>query len=606
MKNINLFYLVAAACILFACDDEFMDRVPQTSITTGSYFKSVADLELYVTGLVSNNIRQGEWNDYASDNVTIMQGAEPYSGLLYGRISPDNAANSWTIWGGVRAVNIMMDNLNDVTGEETEINHQTGLARYCRARLYIEAVKNFSDVPWYDSEILSDDEEQLYKTQDPRDFTVDKIMEDLEYAATHIKPDMGNRTRVHKYVALAELARFALYEGTSRKYRSELGLASSADRFLQRAVTAAEAIMNIGEFEITGVGTNVTEAPGITGSEGYRALFSSNDLNGNREMIQWSDYNYYEPNNRRNFAADLMAMSTNRYSLSRSLQESYLTKDGRPFSTVAGYATKEYAEVFIDRDPRMAETFAWPGIYDENFINGTIRYHTTEPGRGGYDQAKFFVRDQDPTKKTDDNLGQYNDLPVFRYGEILLIYAEAKAELGQLDDASVSRSINLLRKRVGMPDFNASVEVDEALRALYPGVSDEKILAVRRERRVELAGEGLRHDDIYRWAAGKLFEAAVSKQGIYIPQLPYVYDVTGDGVPDIGIAATAADHIGDVEQWFDLDDPDVLFYLENDTSGYIRNKDDAGRSFVEPKYYYWPLPTSVTVLNPNLRQPYGW
>jgi hypothetical protein len=602
--------MIATACAFFACDDDFMNRVPQTSITTGGYFKSVGDLTLYVNGLVANNIRQGVWNDYTSDNVTITQGTEPYAGLLYGRITPANAPNYWTIWGNLRAVNLAMDNLDRVEGDEADINHEVGRARYCRARLYIEAVKNFSDVPWYESEIGSNEEDLLYKTQDPRDFVVDKIMEDLEFAAANIKADMGNRTRLHKYVALAELARFALYEGTSRKYRSELGLASTADRFLQRAVTAAEEIMNSGQFEITGAGTNmsVVEGISITGSEGYRALFSSMNLDGNREMIQWADYNYSAPNNNRNFADDLMSSSTNRYSLTRSLQESYLTKDGRPFSTVSGYATKEYGEVFIDRDPRMAETFAYPGVYDENFVNNTTHYHITIPGRGGYDQSKFFIRDRDPVKKTGDNLGQYNDLPIFRYAEILLTYAEAKAELGQLDDASAARSINPLRNRVGMPNLNAANEVDASLRALYPGVSDVNILAVRRERRVELAGEGLRHDDIFRWGAGKLFEATVSMQGIYIPRLPYVYDVTGDGIPDIGIAATASAHSSDndVQQWYDLDDPDITFYLENGTSGYIRNKEDASRRFEEPKYYYWPIHHSQLVLNPNLKQPYGW
>jgi hypothetical protein len=195
---------------------------------------------------------------------------------------------------------------------------------------------------------------------------------------------------------------------------------------------------------------------------------------------------------------------------------------------------------------------------------------------------------------------------MFRLGEILLIYAEAKAELGQLDDAAVNRSINQLRNRVGMTSFNASVEVDEALRALYPNVSSVQVLAVRRERRVELAGEGFRHDDIYRWGVGKLYEAASSKQGIYVPSLPYVYDVTGDGVPDRGIAASASAHSADNVVWSDLDDPDITFYLENGTSGYIRNKDDADRHFEEPKYYYTPIPRAQTVLNPNLKQPYGW
>jgi hypothetical protein len=584
-----------------------MTNVPQTTITPEGYFKSVADLELYANGLINNMMEAGKWNDYESDNVTIALGAQPYAGLLYGRITPDNVESRWNIWGNLRSVNLMLNSLDNVSGEQADIDHYMGIARYFRALLYIDAVKNFSDVPWYDVVIPSNDEEALYKTQDSRELVVDKIMEDLEFAVANIKPDMGNRTRLHKYVALAQLARFALYEGTSRKYRSELNLASTADRFLQRAVSAGEEIMNSGEFEITGANRNVTldSDRKIIGSEGYRALFSTMKLNDNREIIQWMEGNYI-PDWIGHRADDLMAMSTNNYSLSRSLQESFLTKDGRPFSTVSGYATKEYGEVFADRDPRMAELFAWPGLYDENLTTGEPRYHITIPGRGGYDQCKFFYRYQDPNAKRDDNLGQFTGLPIFRLGETLLIYAEAKAELGQLDDAAVNRSINHLRNRVGMPSFNASAEVDDALRAQYPGVSSVQVLAVRRERRVELAGEGFRHDDIYRWGAGKLFEAVSSKQGIYVPSLPYVYDVDGNGVPDHGIAATASAHSADDVVWYDLDESDITFYLENGTSGYIRNKDDADRRFEEPKYYYTPIPRDQIVLNPNLKQPYGW
>jgi hypothetical protein len=262
--------------------------------------------------------------------------------------------------------------------------------------------------------------------------------------------------------------------------------------------------------------------PKFSGSDGFRALFSSLKLGDNREMILWAEY-IRTPYDRRHRADDLTASSTNNYSLSRSLQESFLTRDGKPFSTVEGYATKEYAEMFANRDPRMAETFAGPGMYEESSVSGARTYHVISPGRGGYDQSKFFAKSHDPDTKTTDNLGQYTSLPVFRLGEILPNYAEAKAELGQLDDASVARSINLLRNRVGMPPFNPAVEVDDALKALYPGVSNVQIPAVRRERRVELACEGLRQLDMFRWGAGKLYEAAVSQQGIYVPALPFLH-----------------------------------------------------------------------------------
>jgi hypothetical protein len=595
--------MAVAICGLIACDDAFMERVPKTSITAAGFFKSVADLELYVNGLYGL-LPSGSFEDYGSDNVTIRLNTEPYSSLLYGRRSPDNIGE-WDLWGSLRSVNLMLTHMDDVTGDEAEIKHYEGIARYYRAHIYNLLVQKYSDVPWYDQVIETSDEEMLYKTQDPRATVVENLMADYEFAVANIKPDMGNRTRIHKYAALAELSRFALYEGTYRKYHSELNLASTANQFLQRAVSASEEIMNSGQFELTGKGASeLVEGTGILGSEGFRALFSSLKLGDNREMILWAEYGF-TPYTRRHRADDLMVMTTNLYSMSRSLLESFLTKDGKPFSSVAGYATKTYAEVFADRDPRLAETVAYPGIYEES-PTGLQTYHVTVPGRGGYDQCKFFSRNQASEAKSTDNTGQFTSLPVYRYGEILLNYAEAKAELGQLDAAAIGRSINQLRGRVNMPDFNAAAEVDDALKALYPGVSDVNILAIRRERRVELAGEGLRQFDIYRWGAGKLYEAVTSKQGIYVPQLPYVYDVTGDGTPDIGIATNASTHTADEVIWYDLDDSDITFYLENGTSGYIRNIGDNDRKFEEPKYYYLPIPKAQIVLNPNLKQPYGW
>ncbi|MDR2119891.1 MAG: RagB/SusD family nutrient uptake outer membrane protein [Tannerella sp.] len=592
---IKMMLVAAMICGCFACDDEFLERYPQTSVAVPTFFKSVSDLQLYVNGLYSVTPK---YYDPGSDNVTFARDVEPYSGMLYGRLTPDNVSG-WD-WAFLRNVNLMLNNLDEVSGEATEINHYVGIARYLRARFYIEKVQTYSNVPWYDKELTTTDED-LYKTQDPRAFVVDKIMEDLEFAVVNIKPDMGNRTRVHKYVALAELSRFALYEGTYRKYHTELELTGTANRFLERAVSASEEIMNSGNFELTGIGTEEL-APGITGSAGFRALFSSATLDGNREIIQWCEYGL-SPYRKDHSACFLTAASTIIYSLNRSLQESFLTKDGKPFSTVADYDKKEYKDVFTDRDPRMAETFVWPGLGNEDAIKG-ITPLAVPPRVGGYMQSKYFTPKGGSLKST-DNTWQATSLPVFRYGEVLLNYAEAKAELGQLDATAVGKSINLLRARVNMPAFNASVEVDATLRSLYPGVSDVNILAVRRERRVELAGEGLRQQDIYRWKAGKLYEAEISQQGIYTPSLPYAYDTNSDGIPDQGVAETASKHTDDpAVAWYDIDAADIEIY--RDASGFIRIKNDQTRKFDEPKCYYTPIPKGQIVLNPNLKQPPGW
>ena len=102
----------------------------------------------------------------------------------------------------------------------------------------------------------TNDEAFLYKAKDPRTVVVDSIMSDLEFAAAHVSASMngGTNTRVTKWTALTLLARVALYEGTFRKYHTELNLQNTADAFLQKAVSASETIMKTGSFAITGSG----------------------------------------------------------------------------------------------------------------------------------------------------------------------------------------------------------------------------------------------------------------------------------------------------------------------------------------------------------------
>ena len=605
MKTIKLFFLGIVGLAMASCNDDFMQQIPETSVTTEGFFKSVSDLQVYVNGFYDdeNLYSKGWYQDDQSDNVTINTGDnEMFRWALTDQRLPENA-DGWDDWKSLRSVNVMLASLDNVAGSEADINHYVGIARYFRAWFYINKVQYYSEVPWVDRP-LSTTDDLLYQAQTSREETVRHIFEDLDYAAAHVKADMGNKTRVHRYCPLALISRFALYEATYRKYHPELNLASTAGELLQRSVAASEELMNSGQFDITGAGTTDLSGEcgteGVVGATGFRSLFTSLDLASNREIIHWR--NYKKDLTGGNMSQLLMTTSSSYYSLSRSLHESFLTKEGKPYSTVAGYGRKTLTEIFVDRDPRFAETFAYPGIYADN--NGKKEYHTFKPLRGGYDLGKYFMRVNSSETSAGSSLGQFNGLPIYRYAEILLNYAEAKAELGQLTADVLDRTVNRLRSRVGMPAFDAAREVDETLRSLYPGVTDQSLLALRRERRVELAGEGFRREDIFRWYAGKVMELDISKQAMYVPSLPYVYDYTGDGVPDAGIAANANAKTDDNVQWYYLNSEP--FYLDSGSSGYLRNAEDQNRHFDAPKDYYRPIPIEQTVLNPNLQQPYGW
>jgi hypothetical protein len=591
------------ACLWTACGDDFLQKTPETAISTGDFFKSAEDFRIYVNNFYNdkNLLSGGVFRDGSTDNEVYSSGYPEIYTIMLGNLSPQNATG-WNDWASLRSINVMLSNLQNA-GSVTaaEFNNYVGIAHYFRAWFYFNKIKNYSDVPWINRPLESTAPE-LYNAQDSRALVVDSVMADLEFAAANISADMGNKTRVHKYCALALLSRFALFEGTYRKYHPELNLATTADRFLQRAASAAEEIINSKVFELSGNGSTPI-SPGIVGCAGFRAVFSSLDLNGNKEVIQWCAYS--QAQGMSNDATGMMHSTYHgNYSLSRSLMESFLTDDGKPFSSVPDYDKKEFKDIFANRDPRLAETFAYPGVH----MVDPDRYTSVQPSNGGYDQVKFFG--ETSAKASGDN--GYVGLPLYRYGEVLLNYAEAKAELGTLAAADVAKSINLLRDRAGMPHFDANRETDQILKDQYPGVSDVNILAVRRERRVELAGEGLRDQDIRRWYAGKLMEAPTTQEGIYVPSLPYFYDGNGDGPGGItGVLAKQSD-LASLPQ-AQQDYPDVWYYLEDrnlyldkGTSGHIRVNGDKERNFVEPKYYYRPIPITHTVLNPNLKQPFGW
>lgn len=596
--KLTTYLLIGFASLATVSCDDFLDRAPLTDITDKNFFHNAKDLETYTNGFYS--LVGASYDDAGTDNV-YYAGSNTTDQVMSGQISSQNIGG-WSDWGTLRSINYFLDHSKNVEGASAaEINHYTGIARYFRAQFYMGKVQSYSDVPWYGT-AMSVDDSLLYKKADPRAVVMDSVLNDIQFAADHIKEDIGTRTRISRWAALAYMARICLYEGTYRKYHSELNLGNDYTRFLQKAVEACQTIMNSGKFSIYG-----------KSGDDYAALFCSPTLNDNPEIIL-------------QIASDKsLGISNNthvvlgwQWALSRNLMESYLTKEGKPFTSVKDYDKKTFNEVFVDRDPRLKATFAYPG-FKEN--------PTDKSGRlpkftyGGYDQLKFYPLDPDLRQGW---ALDYTSLPVYRYAEVLLTYAEARAELGQLTQDDLDKTINLLRDRVQMPHLNmaeANANPDPVLVKQYPNVSGPNqgvILEIRRERRVETACEGLRWSDIQRWCVGDLY--AESPEGVYIPKLG-TYDFNADGKPDIAVLASPKDTTElykglTEEQKKDLspyylkkaDGSDDGFYLTNGTSGHVAftSYQKVPRSFKAPQYYYRPIPAHQVELNHNLKQPFGW
>jgi len=593
-KNIVIIALLLSA-LFSGCNDDFMDRFPETTISPEAFFKTTKDLELYTNTYYES--LSPKFFDYVSDNCASYAETSSNNDLIRGSITAANVTG-WDRkkWEELRKYNFFLDNVEKATGEEALINHYTGITRLHRAVWYYEMVKWYNDVPWYSKALTDTDEELLYKARDPRTLVVDSIMADLDFAVTHISEDLGNRSIFSKWYAAAMMARICLHEGTFRKYHDELDLQGTANVYLNKAVEAARLIMNSGKFAIDKTG----------GKEyAYQQLFGNQDLSKSPEIILFKDYDL-DALIKHNAGREAFDWITN---FSRSLMESYqcVTADGKavPFSTIEGYDKKNFVEVFENRDPRFSQTFMYPGF----IVPGQVQPSRPNMNLGGYPVIKFMP----PTADQYGGGRQYTDLPLVRYAEILLIYAEAKAELGTITQDDLDKSINEIRSRVEMPPtIIGQIAEDPLLKVQFPGISDNTLLEIRRERRIELVSENFRWDDLHRWKAGHLLEQI--QQGIYIDKLG-VFDISGDGIPEMGIFESEATNTVPEEErgnysFYYLKSANGslnTFSLSNGTSGHIVINGEIGaRTFKQPQYYYWPIPVTQITLNPNLEQTIFW
>src|SRR5690606_35929438 len=212
----------------------------------------------------------------------------------------------------------------------------------------------------------------------------------------------------------------------------------------------------------------------------------------------------------------------------------------------------------------------------------------------GYQNIKFV-------SSVDRGTASYTPLPIFRYAEVLLNYAEAMAELGKLTQPEANKSINLLRDRVGMPRLIVdAVITDPQIADLYNNVSNPLILEVRRERRIELAMEGFRYYDLMRWKQGRLLEKTF--YGAYFPGKG-TFDLDGDGTDDIGIVDTRPSSPVSGVQYFILGSDRAL---SEGNKGNIIVHPNIVKKFVEEKDYLYPLPINELLLNNQLDQNPEW
>src|SRR5690606_15397890 len=234
-------------------------------------------------------------------------------------------------------------------------------------------------------------------------------------------------------VALAYKSRIALYEGTYRKYHTGLGLAATADEWLTEAADAAKMVMDAGTYSLYNTGNPESD---------YRTLFISENAVSQEVMFAMVFNNAL----RRWHALTWKFNSAtygSRWGLNKQFINTYLMTDGSRFTDKAGYDELLFVEEMANRDHRLAQTVRSLGYKRSD--------GSPAPPNFGYTFTGYHILKWSMDDKRLDGVGEaYNTIPLMRYAEVLLNYAEAKAELGEFNDAVWAQTIGLLRQRAGI------------------------------------------------------------------------------------------------------------------------------------------------------------
>lgn len=509
----------------------------------------------------------------------------------------ENNSSGWS-WSALRNFNYFIVNNNNPAVPESVRNNYTGLARFFRAWFYYGMVRRFGDVPWVDHPLDPSEEDILYGTRDSRELVMEKVYEDLMFAAENITrtSDAVQSSLVTKWVAYAFASRVALFEGTFRKYHN-LNLATSAETWLKRSEDAAYVVM---------------QQSGKSLHNNYRELFTSDVPPPSETLLAIASNASLGIKHNANWrwASETYGTGLN---LIRPFVCTYLQKDGTPYTNRAGWEYEDFYEEFQNRDERLNATLRYPGYMREGNLALPV---FSGYARLGYQPIKLSVDATIGDSRTESTQA----LQLVRFGEVLLNYAEAKAEQGTLTDQDWANTIGALRSRAGITGGLTSkpTEVDNYLKETYfPDINDPVILEIRRERAVELVFEGFRFDDLRRWKAGDLFEK--SWTGMYIPGINQPLDVDHNGSDDViyytddaGLAAAAAlsnnPNPYKVKVSTNPNAEIIQVHPAGDGSGYylawFTNNDS--KKVWGPKQYLYPIPVGAINLNPQLEQNPGW
>lgn len=482
--------LLAIPAVMSSCSEDFLDRAPGDALSPSTFWKTEADADLALTGcyrqMASPYRLEEMWYwDCASDNQYNFHSHEGYRAIGNGSMAPSGVSVvSYFTFLDIRTFNeyLKMENTIEFSSEAKREQYRAEV-RFLRAMKYFWKVMCYGDFPFTTDVFATLEEAKIPRTDKTTilDFIKSEVSECIDAL-----PETAAAGRATRGAAQAFLTRVYLITGDYNK-----------------AATTAKTIMDEGKYAM----------PDLTYEESF---LKANQYNS--EVIF-----SFEHNNSGGYGMWFAPYMSNNYGgwssivPTHSLVEAYETKNGLTTDEDPEF---DPTNPYVNRDPRLRATIIYPGqaygMYDGSNSNYPNGFPSVIKGSGDYaTDANNATHTGYNFKKFYSDLSEYvsmwgddRNFPLLRYAEVLLSYAEAKIELGQID-ASVYEAINQVRTRAGMPNVDeAKYSNQEKLREL-----------VHRERRVEFAYEGMRRWDIIRWGIAEkvMNEPVVRVEGELLP-----------------------------------------------------------------------------------------
>ena len=586
---------VAASILPFSSCSDFLDREPITKPEDGNFLTGAIQVENYINGLYMTlpsfskfglGVRSEEKN---SDNII----AEKYDARLHGQNNQFSGASDWqTGYQNLRKVNYFFHNYKVPEAQENEdVLSLKGEAYFLRAYWHFDLLKKFGSIPVMDA--FWDENATIAGLQIPaktRNEVARFILSDL-VEAKNLLHSRGKYSgiRINKEAAMVLAMNVALYEGTWEKYHSSDDFASSTNEsnyFLGEVINWGNELFGCG-IDLYKTGQNPGDA--------FAALFNSKDLSGMGEVLLWRKYSsdegvFHDVNG--NLKAGVVD-SEGAAGITQSLVDNYLNADGT-FIDPTNEKFKDFKETFEGRDPRLIQTVMNEGAKFASATTATpmhLEEYTDEkkntispPKLAGDGNTRsltgYHIRLGIDTTFVSGN-GE-TALPIIRYAEGLLAYAEAAAELEMWSDDIANKTLKALRERAGVKYLAPAKDANftDFGYTLTPVLQE-----IRRERRSELALQGFRLDDLMRWKADKLIVGKRGK-GAYV------------GDESILFKSYSPDNQKRIRERLTLDD--------NKWADPMAGTLPSGYQFHADRDYLLPIPPSELELNKKLKQNPKW